>query len=176
MSTKNPLKVFLGLLSTFIILPAVALDTGERAPDFVLADQAGALHQLTDYRGQWVALYFYPKDDTPGCTTEAINFRDDYDNFKDMGIVLFGVSLDDEQSHAAFAEKYELPFPLLADTNKTTAESYGVYTKIGSFEMAKRETFIIDPEGNIAKHYKKVSPATHSEELLTDLRKLTKAD
>ena len=148
------------------------LVAGQPAPDFELPDQAGQLHSIEDYRGQWVALYFYPKDDTPGCTTEACEFRDNIFAFRDLNCQILGVSLDDEDSHRDFAEKYSLPFPLLADTSGTAANAYGVKTNMYGMTMAKRQTFLIDPEGRIAKHYETVDPETHSAELLADLETL----
>ncbi|NOX67971.1 MAG: peroxiredoxin [Gammaproteobacteria bacterium] len=156
--------------------PAVLADdivTGEAAPDFELPDQNGDMHSLEDYRDEWVALYFYPKDDTPGCTTEACEFRDDIFKFRRMGAQVLGVSLDDEASHKEFAEKYGLPFPLLADPEGTTADAYGVKTRWLGISVAKRQTFLIDPQGRIAKHYADVNPETHSAELLADLAELT---
>lgn len=156
--------------------PAVFADdivTGEAAPDFELPDQNGDMHSLEDYRDEWVALYFYPKDDTPGCTTEACEFRDDIFKFRRMGAQVLGVSLDDEASHKEFAEKYGLPFPLLADPEGTTADAYGVKTRWLGISVAKRQTFLIDPQGRIAKHYADVNPETHSAELLADLAELT---
>ncbi len=147
---------------------------GEPAPGFELTDQNGEVRSLEDYRDGWVALYFYPKDDTPGCTTEACEFRDDIFKYRRMGCQVLGVSLDDAESHKEFAEKYGLPFPLLADTEGATAEAYGVKTRMfGMLSMAKRQTFLIDPDGNIARHYEKVDPDTHSAELLADLAELT---
>src|SRR5210317_2624968 len=105
------------------------IKVGEAAPEFELSDQHGQLHSLEDYRDQWVALYFYPKDDTPGCTTEACEFRDNIFAFRNANCQILGVSLDDEESHKSFAEKHGLPFPLLADTDGTAADSYGVKTK-----------------------------------------------
>ena len=150
---------------------------GGPAPGFELIDQNGNLRSLEDYRDGWVALYFYPKDDTPGCTTEACEFRDDIFKYRRMGCQVLGVSLDDAESHKEFAEKYGLPFPLLADTEGATAEAYGVKTRMfGMLTMAKRQTFLIDPEGNIARHYEEVDPDTHSAELLADLAELTGED
>ena len=150
---------------------------GGPAPGFELIDQNGNLRSLEDYRDGWVALYFYPKDDTPGCTTEACEFRDDIFKYRRMGCQVLGVSLDDAESHKEFAEKYGLPFPLLADTEGATAEAYGVKTRMfGMLTMAKRQTFLIDPEGNIARHYEDVDPDTHSAELLADLAELTGED
>ena len=146
---------------------------GEPAPDFELRDQSGQLHSIEDYRGQWVALYFYPKDDTPGCTTEACEFRDNIFAFKNLNCQILGVSLDDEDSHKKFSEKYSLPFPLLADTDGTTADAYGVKTRMMGMSVAKRQTCLIDPEGNIAKHYEKVDPDSHSQQVLADLEVMT---
>jgi peroxiredoxin Q/BCP len=149
------------------------LAAGQPAPDFELQDQNGQLRSIEDYRGQWVALYFYPKDDTPGCTTEACEFRDNIFAFRDLNCQIIGISLDDEASHRGFAEKYSLPFPLLADTEGTAADAYGVKTTMLGMTVAKRQTFLIDPDGHIVKHYEKVDPETHSAELLADLRTLT---
>lgn len=162
------------LLGLFMVAWAFAgeVTVGEAAPDFRLQDQNGEWHTLEQYRGQWVALYFYPKDDTPGCTTEACAFRDNIFAFENIGATILGVSLDDVDSHKEFADKYSLPFSILADTNKEAAKQYGVYTKMGTFEMAKRESFVIDPQGRVAKHYSKVNAETHSEEVLADLELL----
>ena len=122
--------------------------------------------------GRWLVLYFYPKDDTPGCTTEACEFRDDIHILKKMGVSVAGVSLDDVKSHQEFAEKYHLPFALLSDARGEVARRYGALTSFGFVKFAKRHTFIIDPEGNIAKIYRSVSPRRHSEEVIADLRDL----
>jgi peroxiredoxin Q/BCP len=152
---------------------AEQIQMGAPAPDFELKDQSGQLHSIEDYRGKWVALYFYPKDDTPGCTTEACEFRDNIFAFKNLNCQILGVSLDDEESHKEFSEKYGLPFPLLADTTGATAAAYGVKSKFMGISVAKRQTFLIDPEGNIAKHYAKVDPDSHPQEVLADLEALT---
>lgn len=172
-------RLFRGLrvtLACLIVLAAAAAvaapEVGGVAPALRLQDQDSKWHELSDYRGQWVVLYFYPKDDTPGCTTEACNFRDDVFKFKKLNVKLIGVSLDDVASHKEFADKYSLPFTLLSDADKTTAKAYGVLTKFGPLEVAARETFIIDPDGNIAKHYTKVKPKSHSREVLADLAQL----
>ena len=145
---------------------------GEPAPEFELSDQDGQLHSLEDYRDQWVVLYFYPKDDTPGCTTEACEFRDNIFAFKDLNAQILGVSLDDVASHKSFAESYGLPFPLLADVEGTAAAAYGVKTRMMGMQVAKRQTFIIGPDGTIAKHYEKVNPSEHSKQVLADLAEL----
>ncbi len=146
---------------------------GEPAPDFELPDQEGQLHSLEDYRDSWVVLYFYPKDETPGCTTEACEFRDNIFAYRKLNAQIIGVSLDDVESHSKFAENHSLPFPLLADTEGAVAEAYGVKTRKYGFPMANRETFIIDPRGEIAKHYADVDPETHSGEVLADLEALS---
>jgi peroxiredoxin Q/BCP len=146
---------------------------GSPAPEFELADQTGQLHSLEDYRNQWVVLYFYPKDETPGCTTEACEFRDDIFAYRDLNAQILGVSLDDVESHKAFAEKYSLPFPLLADTEGEASMAYGVKTRMFGMQVAKRQTFIIGPDGAIAKHYEKVKPADHSKQVLADLKELS---
>jgi len=145
---------------------------GDPAPDFELADQTGQLHSLEDYREQWVVLYFYPKDETPGCTTEACEFRDNIFAFRDMNAQVLGVSLDDVDSHKKFAEKHSLPFPLLADTDGRIADAYGVKTRMFGMTVAKRQTFIIGPDASIVKHYETVKPADHSVEVIADLKAL----
>ncbi|MBT8135792.1 MAG: peroxiredoxin [Gammaproteobacteria bacterium] len=145
---------------------------GEMAPSFELLDQKGKTHAVDDYRGKWVVMYFYPKDDTPGCTTEACAFRDDIFKFRKMGVSILGVSVDDVKSHAEFAEKYSLPFPLLADTDMTTTRAYGVLRNYGLLKLSSRQTFVIDPDGRIAKHYAKVDPDTHSSQLQADIAAL----
>ena len=145
---------------------------GSPAPEFELADQTGQLHSLEDYRDQWVVLYFYPKDETPGCTTEACEFRDNIFAFRELNAQVLGVSLDDVESHKAFADNHELPFPLLADIDGDTSSAYGVKTRMFGMTVAKRQTFIIGPDGNIAKHYETVNPAEHSAQVLTDLKEL----
>ncbi|MDH3375234.1 MAG: peroxiredoxin [Gammaproteobacteria bacterium] len=145
---------------------------GHLAPEFELPDQTGQLHSLEDYRDQWVVLYFYPKDETPGCTTEACEFRDNIFAFKKVNAQILGVSLDDVESHQKFAENHNLPFPLLADTEGQAAEAYGVKTRMLGIKVAKRQTFLIRPDGTIAKHYKKVNPGSHSKQILADLQAL----
>lgn len=160
--------VFLGLISTSHADIAI----GQPAPTFKLRDQNGDWHTLEQYAGSWVALYFYPKDDTPGCTKEACAFRDNIFAFEEIGATILGVSLDDSESHAAFAEKYSLPFSLLADTEGAAAQTYGVLKKMAGLKFASRQSFLIDPEGRVQKHYKKVNAEKHSEEVLADLKTL----
>ena len=147
---------------------------GAAAPEFRLQDQTGKSHSLKDYRGKWVVLYFYPKDNTPGCTTQACEFRDNIFAYREIGAVILGVSVDDVASHRKFSDDHSLPFPILADSEKRTATAYGTLTKyLGITELARRDTFIIDPQGRVAKHYMKVDPKGHSELVLTDLKQLT---
>lgn len=146
------------------------LKIGDEAPGFSLNDQNGEMHNLSDYRGRKVVLYFYPKDDTPGCTKEACNFRDNIARFATADTEVIGVSVDSEKSHAKFAGKYELPFTLLADTEKKVVEEYGVWG-VKSFMGRKylgtiRTTFLIDEDGKIIKIYEKVKPSEHAEEIL----------
>lgn len=154
-------------------LAAESPAVGSAAPAFRLQDQTGKWHELKDYTGKWVVLYFYPKDDTPGCTTQACEFRDNIFAFRDAGAVILGISVDDVASHKAFSEKHSLPFPILADSDKKTAAAYGTLMKyLGIHELARRDTFIIDPQGRIAKHYVKVNPEGHSQRVLSDLHQL----
>ncbi len=143
---------------------------GAPAPAFALQDQKGETHQLADYRGGWVVLYFYPKDGTPGCTTEACALRDNIFAFRRAGATIVGISVDDVESHKAFAEKHSLPFTLLADPTKHTARDYGVLaTFMGIYEYAQRDTYLIDPQGRIARHWPKVDPKDHSDMVLKEL-------
>lgn len=145
---------------------------GQHAPLFSLPDQNGKVHSLGDYKGRWVVLYFYPKDDTPGCTQEACEFRDDLHKLTALGAQVIGVSVDDTASHAEFAKKYHLPFPLLADKDGRIAESYGALRNLGLIKFAKRYTFLIDPQGRVAKSYLKVDTSRHSKEIVDDLTRL----
>ncbi len=117
-----------------------------------------------------MAIYFYPKDDTPGCTTQACSFRDNVFAFNKEGAVILGISVDDVESHKKFAEKHGLPFALLADADKAVAKQYGVLKNYGVAEFARRDTFIIDPEGRVAKHYESVDPDGHSKVVLEDIK------
>jgi peroxiredoxin Q/BCP len=147
---------------------------GDPAPGFRLQDQSGNWVTLDQHRGKWVVLYFYPKNNTPGCTTQACEFRDNIFAFRDAGAVILGVSVDDVASHEQFAKEHSLPFPLLADDKKETAKAYGVLRSFGIMEVARRETFIVDPKGRIAKHYASVKPEGHSKVVLADLATLRK--
>jgi thioredoxin-dependent peroxiredoxin len=150
---------------------------GSKAPNFQLPDQAGQLHQLRDYQGKWLLLYFYPKDNTPGCTTEACELRDVWAEFAKYDAAVLGVSADSAESHAKFANKFNLPFPLLSDEGKATIKAYGVLAEKSMFGKKflgiKRSSFLIDSQGKIAKIYENVKPATHAKEVLADLARLT---
>lgn len=152
------------------------LAAGDPAPPFTLPDQTGERHALADYRGQWVLVYFYPKDDTPGCTKEACGIRDAWHTFGRLGARVLGISTDSVRSHAKFAKKFELPFPLLADESKETVKRYDAWGPkkfMGrEFLGTKRVSVLIDPEGRIAKRYDKVKAAGHAEEVLEDIRRL----
>lgn len=146
------------------------LSPGMEAPDFTLTDQDGVKQTLSAYRGQQVVVYFYPKDDTPGCTKEACSIRDDYALFKKNGIKVFGISYDDMESHKEFAEKYDLPFTLLSDLDKSVAQAYGAK---GLF-VPSRKTFLIDEKGILRKIYENVTVTGHGAEILADFKALEK--
>jgi peroxiredoxin Q/BCP len=167
------LAILFGFLAYAALVTAATPSVGTVAPEFKLQDQAGKWHTLADYRGKWVALYFYPKDDTPGCTTQACGFRDNIFAFNKEGAVILGISVDDVASHKEFAEKHSLPFTLLADADKAVSKKYGVLkTYMGVMEMARRDTFLVDPQGRIAKHYESVDPEGHSKVVLDDIKAL----
>jgi thioredoxin-dependent peroxiredoxin len=150
------------------------IEEGKPAPDFELRSDSGESVKLSDLRGKQVVLYFYPKDDTPGCTTQACGIRDAYAEFEAAGAVVLGVSPDDERSHVKFKQKYNLPFTLLADEGHEVAEEYGVWGEkkyMGRTYMGvNRSTFVIGPDGNIKKVWHKVKPETHAEDVLATLR------
>ncbi len=145
---------------------------GQKAPEFSVMDQNGKLQKLSDYQGKWLVLYFYPKDETPGCTTEACAYRDDIHNIQNLGAAVVGVSIDDASSHAEFADKHHLPFPLLADKEGTVAKSYGSERTLLGYKLARRNTFIIDPTGRIAKVYVNVDAEANPGEVIADLHRL----
>ena len=154
------------------------LKLNQKAPDFTLNDQESKKHSLADYLGQWVLLYFYPKDDTPVCTTEACTIRDNFSAFQKAGIVVFGVSTDSVKSHDKFVKKYELPFILLADEEKKVVNLYGVwgFKKFMGREYlgTNRMSFLINPAGQIARVYEKVKPEEHAGEILEDFHVISK--
>jgi peroxiredoxin Q/BCP len=168
-------KLAVGLLTLFMLAAVARAEVpavGAAAPEFSLPDQDGVQRRLAEWRGRWLVLYFYPRDDTPGCTTEACSLRDDISLITALGAQVVGVSVDDTASHKAFAEKYHLPFPLLADATASVAKQYGALSDWLVVRMAKRYTFVIDPAGRIAKVYLSVDPSRHSREIVADLKAL----
>lgn len=149
--------------------PDGLLHAGDAAPEFTTTSHSGEKVSTDSLKGKVVVLYFYPKDNTPGCTTEAQGFRDAYQSYEDLNVVVIGVSTQDNESHREFAEEHGLPFLLLPDEDGSIAKSFGVGSFLG---MAKRVTFIIDQQGKIAKVYEKVAPKDHAEEVLADIRAL----
>ncbi|NKB38334.1 MAG: redoxin domain-containing protein [Gammaproteobacteria bacterium] len=170
-------KISLLVLTLLVMWPFSSnaeseLTVGDPAPEFELIDQYRKPHKLADYAGKWVVLYFYPKDDTPGCTTEACNFRDDIFRIRALNAEVLGVSLDSAESHAKFAEKHGLPFPLLSDAGTEVASAYGCLTSMGPLKYAKRHTFVVGPDGKLAKIYRDVKPKKHAAEIIADLTNL----
>lgn len=155
----------------------MTLSPGDPAPEFSLPNGEGNTVRLSDFRGKRVVLYFYPRDNTPGCTKEACGFRDAYPDYQSSGVVVLGISTDDAKSHTKFTTKYNLPFPLLSDADgqvATTYDSYGLKKFMGKEYMGiSRNTFIIGPDGKIEKIYRKVKPEAHATEILADLANLS---
>lgn len=175
------IKMILGGLAAVLLLTSVAMwmlrpgsqrVEGSIAPDFDLQDQNNQAHRLSDYAGRWLVLYFYPKDDTPGCTREACSFRDDIGVLGNLNAAVIGISVDNTRSHAEFARKYQLPFPLLSDPDGRTAAAYDSLLNLGVVRFARRHTFIIAPDGRIAARFDKVDPANHTREVAGMLRTL----
>ncbi len=151
--------------------PAATPAEGSAAPDFKLQDQTGKWHTLEQYKGKWVVLYFYPKDNTPGCTTQACELRDNIFAFRKADAVILGVSVDDVESHKKFAQDHSLPFDILADPTKEMSKRYGVlFSPVPTVELASRQTFLIGPDGKIVKHWAKVDPKGHSDMVLAEIK------
>ena len=167
---KKALIFLLTVLLSSSVLAGEPPVVGSDAPSFRLQDQNAEWHALEDYHGQWLAVYFYPRDDTPGCTKEACNFRDNIYAFKAIGAAVVGISVDDVESHKEFSDKYKLPFTILADVNSETAAAYGVLKDYKLVKLASRQSFLIGPDGKIVKHYDDVDPDTHTEEVLADIK------
>lgn len=148
------------------------LKVNDKAPNFNLPNANGEMMRLDNFKGSWLVLYFYPKDDTPGCTKEACEFRDDLHKLEKLGAKVVGISVDNGSSHAAFAKKYNLPFPLLSDKDGLVAREYNALTNLGLIKIAKRYTFLIDPNSTLRKIYLSVDASKHSEEIINDLEKL----
>jgi len=175
------IKLVLGGLAILLLLASAVLwmlrpgaqrAEGAAAPDFALQDQDGNTHRLSDYAGRWLVLYFYPRDDTPGCTQEACRFRDDIGVLGHLNAAIVGVSVDDAPSHARFSRKYQLPFPLLSDPDGHTAAAYDSLLNLGLVRFARRHTFIIAPDGRIAARFDKVDPGRHAQEVARTLQAL----
>jgi peroxiredoxin Q/BCP len=163
------------LMTTFLLVFSAAkaqtlLKAGEKAPNFALKGSDGKIHKLSDFKGKYVVLYFYPKDETPGCTTEACNFRDNISSITKDGAEVIGVSVQDVSSHREFEKKYGLNFLLLADTQRKVVKEYGVYND--KWDIANRVTFIIDPNGKIVRVFPKVDPKTSATDVLAELNAL----
>ncbi len=148
------------------------LKIGQPAPDFSLPDQQGVIHSLADFKGRWLVLYFYPKDDTPGCTKQACTFQHDLQALDTMGATVIGISVDNTDSHDQFAKKYGLDFPLLADTDAEVTARYKSLINMGVTKMAKRNTFLIDPQGEIAQIYLSANPKQNAADVIKDLKEL----
>ena len=153
--------------------PGKLLANGTKAPDFNLPNANGDMLSLANLQGSWVVLYFYPRDDSPVCTKQACTFRDDLHKLEKLGAKVVGVSIDDGKSHADFAKKYSLPFPLLSDKDGLVSSSYGALTNFGFIKMSKRYTFLIDPNGALQKSYLDVDVSKHSQQIIDDLMQLT---
>ena len=152
----------------------------KKAPAFSAPDQNGKVHKLSDYVGKWVLIYFYPKDDTSGCTAQACSIRDELPNFKKLKAVVLGISVDSVTSHKKFVDKYGLPFTLLSDEDKKIVNKYGVLGEKSMYGRkymgTNRTSFLVDPKGKVVKVYEKVKPEKHSEEVLRDLKELSKKE
>jgi peroxiredoxin Q/BCP len=171
---------FAGLLAAFALIVAAPAARaipvlGQAAPAFKLQDQTGEWRSLADYRGKWVVLYFYPKDNTPGCTTQACEIRDDIFAFRRANAVVLGVSVDSVDSKKGFAEEHSLPFPVLSDADTQVTKAYGALTSYPQFNLyniARRDTYIIDPQGRVARRYENVKADGHSKMVLAELAAL----
>lgn len=170
-STFN-LAVGFIMFGLFSIAQAAELKIGDKAPEFSLINQTGETISLNQYDDKWVVLYFYPKDDTPGCTEEACSFRDNINRLIAQKAVVLGVSLDSQESHAKFAEEHELPFNLLADEKGEVTKQYGALLDLKVIKFAKRHSFIINPQGNIAKIYRSVNPKEHVRDVMKEINRL----
>ncbi|NVJ66647.1 MAG: peroxiredoxin [Gammaproteobacteria bacterium] len=172
---KKPIIALLLLcLSSFAATVHSSEFVGQLAPDFKLMAQDGSFKTLKNYQGKWLILYFYPKDGTPGCTTEAKNFRDAYGKYQSMNADIVGISLDDNESHKDFSQQYQLPFDILSDTDKSAAKAYKVLGGFGPVEYTKRQTFILDPTGSIVYHFEKVNASQHEKNVMKKLKQLQK--
>lgn len=180
MQVKTDTRIVPMILAALLALSfgaAIAAPTaGDAAPDFVLSDQYGEQHALADFKEQWLLVFFYPKADTPGCTTEACNFRDNIYAIRAAGAEVVGISVDSVADQKQFSDKYKLPFTLLSDNDGKVCDAYGVLRNYGAMEVASRQSFLIAPDGSIAKHYATVSPDTHTQNVIADLQRLTASE
>lgn len=167
------MRIFLALTAAllFAASTAPAATVGEPAPEFTLLDQYGESHSLDDFHGKWLVVFFYPKADTPGCTTEACNFRDNIYAIRGAGAEVVGISVDSVDDQKKFSDKYKLPFTLLSDNDGATCDDYGVLRNYGTMEVASRQSFLINPDGVVVKHYEKVNPETHTQDVIADLER-----
>jgi len=171
----NFLNICLASLCLFGSAAIAAPEQGDPAPDFVLSDQYGEQHALADFKDQWLVVFFYPKADTPGCTTEACNFRDNIYAIRAAGAEVVGISVDSVDDQKQFSDKYKLPFTLLSDSDGKVCDAYGVLRNYGVMEVASRQSFLIGPDGTVVKHYQQVAPDTHTQEVIADLSRMTVA-
>ena len=168
-SLDSAMPINASILASHHIMQTVAnLQPGKPAPDFTAPITSGEIIRLSIYRGRKVVLYFYPKDDTPGCTVEACGLRDHYHRIRELGAEVLGISIDDVESHRKFTQKFNIPFPLVADVDAKITEAYGVYNE--KWKMARRVTFLIDEQGNIARIFDPVKPDAHPKEVLDALK------
>jgi len=170
------LKYAVASCAILLALSVQAATVGEPAPGFELADQYGETHSLEDFRGKWLVVFFYPKADTPGCTTEACNFRDNIYAIRGAGAEVVGISVDSVADQKAFSDKYKLPFTILSDSEGETCDDYGVLRSFGTAEVANRESFLVDADGMVVKHYPRVNPETHTQEVIADLERFQAED
>jgi len=172
---KTTLSTLLAITALLTATPSWSADVGQPAPSFTLSDQYGEVHALEDFAGKWLVVFFYPKADTPGCTTEACNFRDNIYAVRGAGAEVVGISVDSVADQRKFSDKYRLPFTILSDSEGSTCEDYGVLRSFGETGIANRESFLIDPNGVVVKHYQRVNPETHTQEVIADLERFQAA-
>ena len=171
--------ILLGIVTLIILVLKKSISGNDKklldqpAPKFNLKNSQGSLISLESFKGKWLVIYFYPKDDTPGCTKESCNFRDNFQSIQSLNASIVGVSLDPSSSHQNFQKKYSLPFMLLSDGTGETAQKYGALNNFVILKFAKRQTFVVDPKGIIRRVYRNVNPLKHADEVMNDLRKLT---
>ena len=171
--------ILLGIVTLIILALKKSISGNDKklldqpAPKFNLKNSQCSLISLESFKGKWLVIYFYPKDDTPGCTKESCNFRDNFQSIQSLNASIVGVSLDPSSSHQNFKKKYSLPFMLLSDGTGETAQKYGALNNFVILKFAKRQTFVVDPKGIIRSVYRNVNPLKHADEVMNDLRKLT---